>query len=824
MGLSGKSEIIASSYLILSEEIEEEEQIFVNRISQELLVQCLNEYYNSTIKKHAVRTSLAQVMARNLSHNIGSHVLTKVVGMILELLYNPAYAYKKQCCYDLAKSPEIDKDCLIQEILKLGTSNCECMENFKDVTNKLYGILEKNFVGGKMLKNLLDYIRVRMDYIADITTSTPVMENTKSLKEIIDGFCENQLLTNTISGIDNFNYQITYSEDDGKKQLSIPNGILGNHAFYTIIENLIRNLAKHGKVTKGETVEFQITVDNIPERLNVNDYNEMYAVSIIVKNDIRNETKSKVCIKKDENEIWVDAADNDLKNSVTDKIDWLIYKLNSQINRSVIDYKTNTLRQGGWGLLEMEASAAYLRKIPMEDIEEDQYEISCDLIKKNAETNEYGLSDDDTYYSKDNKLNIFKAYKVQEEEKNYLAYRFFVYKPREVLIIGKDEDIFENYDGAACCDKKDTEKCYCRTKKEWLKEGIKIIEQIKEGEVYPHKLVVDKNNSINKNNAACFSTRVLKDGNYKIDSRDDAATIIFSCWQKFILEKKGLIPANHSEYYTLTNRTEYSKDVLADRYTPPSDHGQKYNVGEHKFEEIKMSSTESYFIDCYVPGIDVKPKIELSRNVLSRSLKIKIIDERIQHHALNMKYENKEEKIDYYSIYRKTNIFVPVNQQYIFQDEREREPWMSGDCPKEESFDLNAQNFNEPVKYEEENNSYKKIIEYINKTEMDFCVIHLGIIEKMIASYHNDSSIESKIPYDKEKPKCIENFIKNEVIKNNKNIVYDKIVIISGRGKPHNIPDNIRFLNYSIAEQYLIDRRNKFAFTEAICSARKFKS
>src|SRR5690606_27837046 len=58
------------------------------------------------------------------------------------------------------------------------------------------------------------------------------------------------LLLNHISGIDALgvsNIEIQHIEDDGNgdPEVAISNGVLGTHAVYNIIENVIRNSAKH---------------------------------------------------------------------------------------------------------------------------------------------------------------------------------------------------------------------------------------------------------------------------------------------------------------------------------------------------------------------------------------------------------------------------------------------------------------------------------------------------------------------------------------------------------------------------------------------------
>jgi hypothetical protein len=814
-------EYIASAYAIFSRELKGKEQILINKHCQELLIQLIVQQYNKELVDFAVRAALAQVMARNLSHNLGSHVLVRVIEMIKNILFYNFEIYKRKYLQCDIENPNILHQC--DE--KLKASICEifdaiigisqtlsCEENeinrktqeANEQINATTSLLKNaNFKGIEYIVTLLGYIKVRMDYIADITTSTPVMENAKSLhNEVVSGFLDNRLLVDTISGIDNFYFKIVETYPNGQHDvlLSIPNDVLGNHAFYTILENLIRNTAKHSKVetSKEKPLVFEIKVEGISESeideqdretiKSVDDYDEMYAISVIIKNDIQGE----VSLIKNENGKWTETKENNCEAENIDEIDWLIYQLNSRINDSVIE--NNKLRQGGWGLLEMEASAAYLRKIPMEDIEDDNYDI-C-ILDNDKST----FTLDTNFYNKSKeikRLYIFKAYKVIDNGQNYLAYRFFVYKPREILIVGDTNSVFT-----------DTTKWNKAKENEWLKAGIKIVAEIENNTVYPHRLVVDYTNNEKLSDNACLSKQITKPTE-KIDCSKEISCVKKEIWDGFSNSfKKDRI--GYLDYDTLTranNDAEHKTNL----------HGKGYweslnKDNAEKYIEIITSNNKQW------TDPDIRTKWRENKNDkwklvnwrISCNTKIKVVDERIQHFALNNYYPTETgDKISYYTIYKYTNILVPATKNYQpdpIPDSNKFITIDNADC----LIDLNEQNFDA---------SYLNIIKYIQKEDnIDFLVIHLGIIEKLISSYNG----EKRTSYDKEKPEKVGQFIQ-EVLCNN-NLRYDNIIVISGRGKPHNLPENIRFLNYSIAAQYLIDRRCKYAFAEAIHSARKFNN
>jgi hypothetical protein len=90
-------------------------------------------------------------------------------------------------------------------------------------------------------------------------------------------------------------------------------------------------------------------------------------------------------------------------------------------------------------------------------------------------------------------------------------------------------------------------------------------------------------------------------------------------------------------------------------------------------------------------------------------------------------------------------------------------------------------------------------------------VIHLGIIEKLIASYNRSI----KTTYNKDEPTDIQNFIKEKM-----KLDFNTTVIVSGRSKPSNLPKDIRYLNYSVISGCLINKQCKYSFAEAIYSSR----
>lgn len=262
----------------------------------------INIYQHENLKK-SIKAAISQVMARNMSHNIGSHVMNKLVTGVKNI------DWKK-------------------------TKYTSLINN--DLTVKLTKAKDKHEIIIDQLTCFNNYIRSRMDYLADIALGTPVMQYGRSVKDVMLEFDKVRLLLEYISGLSDFKYEIVYN-DTINYVVAMPNNVLGCQALYNIIENIIRNTAKHGGAT--ETVRFEINIREISDP----DLKQKYG------DDLYEVT---VC------------------DSVPAKDEELADKQNEKINGKIIgdDYK---LRHGSLGMAEMKSSAAYLRKISLSLIDSE---------------------------------------------------------------------------------------------------------------------------------------------------------------------------------------------------------------------------------------------------------------------------------------------------------------------------------------------------------------------------------------------------------------------------------------------------------------------
>ncbi len=195
------------------------------------------------MRKHATKSAVVAIMSRNMSHNIGSHVLSFVKNELdgIEKINSQKY--------------------LISET-----------EHYKN-TPYLKGVSQ-----------LINYIQERQDFIATISTFegfsfmpvdlwNTVFGNFINFEDDPDHPEKINLILSNIAYSENYTgkeIQII-SKKCGllKKEcsafnlfmnikLSIPYGIMGRQAIYSIFENFIRNSAKHTPFEKGKKLEIII--------------------------------------------------------------------------------------------------------------------------------------------------------------------------------------------------------------------------------------------------------------------------------------------------------------------------------------------------------------------------------------------------------------------------------------------------------------------------------------------------------------------------------------------------------------------------------------
>jgi hypothetical protein len=306
----------------------------------------------STTKRYAIRSAVAAIMARNMSHNIGSHILARV----------DIDDYKRKLC---SIKPDL-REKIYQEIFRefhkylqeksdfLAEISTEPERPFipawlfRDIILPFdRQVIIKEFIGRN--EGIKDFSQIRIRLFVDnceIKINSwqceegPAQSHTpckKGLYKIcLDSDCSQIVFPEKIENI-------------GKDVLIEVPGTLGKFAIYNILEGFIRNCCKHNTKEIGNRLE--------------NERCPVLTVNIAVHED--EDGEHYVC------ELWDD---------ISEVKDNLVEKMKEKFGAKVID-ETGKLNRENWGSAELKICAALLKDVDFLEMNEN-YENCIEVIKK----------------------------------------------------------------------------------------------------------------------------------------------------------------------------------------------------------------------------------------------------------------------------------------------------------------------------------------------------------------------------------------------------------------------------------------------------------
>jgi hypothetical protein len=501
------------------------------------------------------------------------------------------------------------------------------------------------------------------------------------------------------------------------------------------------------------------------------------ALFIILENIIRNSAKyedtqglsqldlSVDVVAEDERGFYIRIYDHIPREE--GQLEALVERINKQyIRKKTIDLR-NDIRRSGWGIMEMKAAAGYLRKkVPGIVIGQDELR-SIDLIKVVAHP--LPVSDKGSAAKPGNGA-----------PGRTLAYEIYLKRPRNVLFID-----FQGH-------------LSILNEQNLQKTGIRIINannaHLDPKRVHSHTFAVyfDKEVRNNLETHKRFPLRwILIEDQKKVKELQklltsfDNDTLMVWLWQSWLQQYCQRKSLNFSKLHTGILNADGVDLVPVDLSLPSrrllifDAHGKNRKLGKIKnFEQIGFY--EAYgSVD--PTGIILNNEVnltELQKKCLHLEFfeaaitQIVVIDERIQKTALTLE-ENKGD--DFFSTLSHMRIHLP-------------DPRVSG------SPDLYATNQLELVK--------EWLAARLKNDKVDFIVLHLGILEAWLGSDMRTiwRWIECNIRAIDDRP---------------------EIVLISGRGKPHQFPAEISYLAYNNVARYITGGTpSKYHLSRILFSAR----
>ncbi|MEM7103043.1 MAG: hypothetical protein AAF502_07945 [Bacteroidota bacterium] len=311
----------------------------------------------------AEKAAKAAIMGRNMSHNIGSHVifyLKEHLNTIPAIIENGVLDHLELKVVNDHKS---EADCNTSNLTKMVVfdPNLGDFSSYSSINAMVFEKMELPFLKG--LGRFLTYLQERQDFIATVSTDHIPFFSTVNFKEFVfDELTsdkkiirhkkdseenrfdlnlkrEKNILLSFIAKSENIDRDSLLIKIDGhdpeieisknapvrKYEVDLPGGLIGRQAFFSVLENIIRNAAKHGKWKEQNLNQLIFDI-----RLNDD-------------------------LKEYPNLIRVEIVDN---IKITDK---KVKEISSNLTNPLIDDETLELNEAFKGLKEMRISAAWLR-------------------------------------------------------------------------------------------------------------------------------------------------------------------------------------------------------------------------------------------------------------------------------------------------------------------------------------------------------------------------------------------------------------------------------------------------------------------------------
>lgn len=391
----------------------------------------INDFFIKESRKQAKKAAKAGIVSRNMSHNLGSHVLSYLHTRLKE--DNTVYEIKESLLLEAFTNTKISPSEPQLEITFPTFFRDKVSFDFSDKR-------KKPFIFG--LSSFVSYLQDRQDFIATIATSYNPFLSTVNFKDFIFDEInldykqkrhtnldeqENILLKYIAlsEGVKRDDISIKFRSIDGqenedsiiesgysqkrddffelrKLNLDLPGGIIGTQAIFSILENILRNEAKHC-----------IRNRNVAQADNKDTSKSNYLLDfeIDITDSFKNPVLSNETLKNSINTIKNDFYEFSIKSKAPiafhdrERIKLI---LNNAIKDGYIDDYA-LLTEGNKGIKEMRISAAWLRN---EDVSEIDDEINIP-----------------------GKPPILS---VDIDNNGFLTYYFYVLKPKKVCGIKKD--------------------------------------------------------------------------------------------------------------------------------------------------------------------------------------------------------------------------------------------------------------------------------------------------------------------------------------------------------------------------------------------------
>lgn len=432
----------------------------------------------------AEKSAKAAIMSRNMSHNLGSHVMA----YLKQHLNSVQDMIRDNVLSQIIMPNEIEMNDLGGWKNRLENTLIKNIEEIKEQKRK-NGVEVKELESAEQVKEValpflvglgkfISYLQERQDFIATIATAyTPYFSQVNFKDFIYDelnpdlryerhsdriGMKPDNILLGNIARSEGLARvtQPTRNKEDGmsdiilqfrsfdghipsseqqskdldlirKVNLSLPGGVVGRQAFFSIIENIIRNAAKHGSWggKKGNDSSLKLLFDIYEKKDilegNITDDDAADASHLGLLSFLR-----KYYLETgDMDDVYIITITDNMQFEAIRGEKWSKYtSLNKALIEPYID-EQGAMVNSNKGIKEMRISAAWMRGLDERDV---QTPINSDgsLFDKN-----------ENWTSKNAPILLARPSKNAQEGISNLQYIICILKPKRVAIITKNHDI-----------------------------------------------------------------------------------------------------------------------------------------------------------------------------------------------------------------------------------------------------------------------------------------------------------------------------------------------------------------------------------------------
>ena len=564
--------------------ITKNEGIFLKTLASEALSFPVLIEKREKIRQHAVKSAVSAIIARNHSHHVHSHI-------------TPRTSVKK-----IRK--KLDK--------KIVNDNEELNNNVFDIIHRLKTRLD-------------EYIQQKADFMAEIATEPLISAKTLSFfQEIIIPFVTNTLLMDNLCANKSISYpenkvygnrlkifvtfknipldatfscgehnenklsaypyhdacntcnrEIKFQGIKGRDfDIAVP-GPLGEYAFYSFLENFIRNAAKHNRK------QFE---NDINENLEIH-----IEVSEIETKDIEDEDNRNFFKKEDKDTFYkVEIWDNVTKPDKHIQGKKLVECLKEKIRKPIIE-EDGSLRRKAWGIAEMKIMATLLKG-------------SANFLRLHEN------------------LSAKRSKKRNEEGNKFrLVYAFKIMRPKKVALLCNIKEIKEDrHNGVWQFTSIDEYKKHIQQGESVASFEFAVIDK-KLAEEFRNKKEKDK-----KKIWALLPFRVLIEGNNDdvvpgaVEINDEfvekfkalsAEGILFSVWEKWIGHVTKDNPYSMVIYLGRSENESWAK--FADKYNKNRDKNIALHILSKNSEKLPSNDNNRFLMyDRHFDALENKPNFK----------------------------------------------------------------------------------------------------------------------------------------------------------------------------------------------------------------------